>query len=379
MKSVLVWDVPTRLFHWLLAASFVGAWVTAESDEWLPVHTFLGYLMFALIGFRAIWGLIGGRYARFSSFAYSPGEGVTYLSQAIEGCAPRHIGHNPAGAQAIFLLLGLGLLTALSGLFVQGGEEQQGMVAGWLGYGLGKVVKEGHEFFALLMLLVVLVHAAGVIFESWLHRENLARAMVTGQKQAKEGTPASHPHDLVGAVVLMAVVAFGMWWFAYALEEPLEGMAGHDDDAGETAHVAFVGGSLPSNAQWNDECGSCHLAFQPWLLPARSWQSLMAQQNQHFGEDLALEPATVSGLLAFAETHSAEKGMTEAAWKIGRSVPDGATPLRMTETAYWQKKHREIDTADWQKPQVKSRSNCVACHQDAEAGTYEDGAMRLPK
>ena len=366
MPSILVWDLPLRLFHWLFAASFAGAWLTAESDQWLSLHTFLGYLMLGLIGFRLVWGLAGGRYARFSSFLYRPREGLAYLLQAVRGNAARHLGHNPAGSQAVFLLLGLGLLVGLTGLFVQGGEEQHGAAAGLLGYAAGKALKEVHELLASLMLLVVFAHLAGVALESWLHRENLPRSMVTGRKQARAGdsAPAARAHYLVAFLLLLAVAGFSAWWFQYRAASP---------------GLAFVGKKLPESALWQAECGSCHQAFHPSLLPARSWQSLLAQQDRHFGDDLGLDAATVRELLAFAVPNAAERSATEAAWKINRSVKADAAPLRITETPYWARKHREIAAADWNHPKVKSKANCPACHLDADAGTYEDAAMQIPR
>jgi len=378
MQSTLIWDLPLRLFHWLFAASSLGAWLTTESDQWLSLHTFFGYLMLSLIGFRLVWGLTGSRYARFSSFLYGPRVGLDYLRQAIAGSAARHLGHNPAGSQAVFLLLGLGLLVGLSGLFTQGGEEQQGAAAiGGLSFALGKAIKEGHGLLANLMLLVVFAHLAGVALESWLHQENLARSMVTGLKAAESGAPAARPHKLVGLLLLVAVATFGTWWFFYAWHEPVERLGGHDDAANEAPHVAFVGKPLPESAKWQEECGSCHLAFHPSLLPARSWQALLAGQGRHFGDDLGLDAATVAELLAFAVPNAAEQGATEAAWKINRSIPTSSTPLRISETPYWTKKHREIADVDWQNPKVKSKANCAACHRDAEAGTFEDAAMQV--
>ena len=379
MKTILVWDLPLRLFHWLFAFSFAAAWLTAESDEWLSLHAFFGYLMLGLIGFRLVWGLVGSRYARFSSFLYGPRAGLDYLRASLTGHAARHLGHNPAGSQAVYLLLGLGLLAGFSGLFVQGGEEQHGATAGAFGYVVGNLIKEGHGFLANLMLLVVFAHLAGVALESWLHKENLARSMVTGLKAAEPGTPAARPNRLIGLLLLAAVTAFGAGWFFYAWHEPVERMGGHDDAAREAPPVAFVGKTLPESALWQEECGSCHLAFHPSLLPARSWQRLLAGQDRHFRDDLGLEAATVAKLLAFAVPNSAEQHASEAAWKINRSVPADATPLRITETPYWVKKHREIAAADWKNPKVKSKANCAACHQDAEAGTYEDAAMRIPR
>jgi Dihaem cytochrome c len=132
------------------------------------------------------------------------------------------------------------------------------------------------------------------------------------------------------------------------------------------------------NATWESECGGCHLAFHPSLLPVRSWESLLDGQADHFGDDLALDPATLAELRAFARGHAAETALTEAAWKINRSVPAQATPTRITGTGYWKRKHAGIPEAVWQGSGVRTRANCVACHLDAERGTFEDAAMRVP-
>ncbi len=377
MKRILIWDVPTRLFHWLFATSFVVAWLTSEDDQWLSVHTFFGYLMLGLIGFRLIWGVAGGHYARFASFLYSPMVGLAYLRQALSGGGARYLGHNPAGSQSVYLLLALGLAVCITGLFTQGGEEQQGAVAGLVSIAMGRMIKEGHEITAILMLLMVFGHLAGVVVESLLHKENLPRSMITGMKEAPEGAPASRPYRLTGALMLVAVTVFGVWWFFYALHQPIEEHLGYKVGENEP-HVAFVGDKLPDNAQWRDECGSCHLAFHPSLLPARSWQKMMAEQDQHFGTDLALDEATSKALLDFMVTNAAEKSTREAAVKINGSIKPVDTPLRITETAYWDKKHSKISEAEWRLPKVKSKVNCAACHLDAEEGTFEDAAMHIP-
>lgn len=379
MKRILVWDIPTRFFHWLLATSFVVAWLSSESDQWLSVHSFFGYLMLGLIVFRLIWGVAGGHYARFASFWYGPRAGLAYLRQMLAGRAQRYIGHNPAGSQAIFLLLALGLAVGLTGIFTLGGEEQQGTAAGLTGIAAGRIFKEAHEAVATLMLLAVIGHLLGIALESWLHKESLPRAMLTGLKEAAGDTPASRPYRRVGVFLVLAVTAFGAWWFWYALPQPVAGKLMPDKAASGVPAVAFVGAKLPDDPTWREECGSCHLAFHPNLLPARSWRKLMSEQDRHFGADLALDALTAQALLAFMENNAAERGTTEAAFKINRSLRDGATPLRITETPYWVKKHKEIAPADWRLPQVNSRANCAACHLDAEAGTFEDAAMHIPK
>ena len=378
MQRILIWDLPTRVFHWALALSFAGAWLTSESDRWLSVHVFLGYQMLGLVAFRVIWGLLGTHYARFASFWFGPKDALAYLRLVLARRAPRHVGHNPTGSVAIYLLLLLALFVGITGFFTLGGEEQQGAVAGWMGITQGRVVKELHEFSANLMLLLVLGHLAGVVVESWLHKENLVRSMLTGTKLADASAPVVRPRRWVAVFMAVLMVTFGVWWFSYALHAPLEQQTGRPASKLKTPDVAFVGPKLADNAQWREECGSCHLAFHPSLLPGRSWVRIMSEQKQHVGSDLALDAPTTNALLTFLTSNSAEQRKTEPATKIELSIQAGATPLRITETPYWVKKHSHIAAADWQSPMVKSRSNCTACHLDAEAGTFEDAAMRLP-
>jgi hypothetical protein len=106
---------------------------------------------------------------------------------------------------------------------------------------------------------------------------------------------------------------------------------------------------------------------------------LLSQQDRHFGADLGLDSATTTTLLGYARNNAADKHQTEAAFKIDASVPASAAPLRITETPYWVKKHRDVTAAEWTLPWIRSRANCEACHLDAQAATFEDGAMRIPR
>ena len=379
MKQILVWDTPTRLFHWLLVICFAGAWVSSSSDRWLSIHIFLGYLMLGLIAFRLVWGLVGGRYARFTSFVVSPRAAWHYLRDLLAGRDRQYLGHNPAASLAIIAMLVLGVALALTGMFTQGGEERQGAVPGLLSIGAGGWMKEAHESIAILMLLTVGGHLTGIVVGSWLHKENLALTMLTGMKQSPDDALASRPFHAVAVVMALVVLAFGAWWFFYAWHEPVGRGLGLASIKPEPPHVPFGGRALADDPLWREECGGCHLAFHPNLLPARSWKRMMASQGEHFGTDLALDAPTAAAVLAFLVGNSAEISTTEAAFKINRSIPAGVTPLRITETPYWVEKHREIPKSDWQLPLVNSKSNCAACHLDALAGTFEDAAMRIPR
>lgn len=193
-NRILVWDVPTRVFHWLLAASFVGVFVTGDSEKWRDVHVALGYIMLALIAFRFIWGFVGTRYARFSSFAFGPARVVAYLKSLLSGSPEHYVGHNPAGSWVIYGLLSLGLLSGATGYAVYseiGGE--------WL--------EELHELAANGMLALVAVHVGGVLVSSLLHRENLARSMVSGYKKGAGVQGIRRSHWILGTGLLAGAIA----------------------------------------------------------------------------------------------------------------------------------------------------------------------------
>lgn len=217
---VLVWDFPVRVFHWLMVVSFAGAWLTAESERWRQVHVTLGYTMAGLVVFRIVWGLVGPRPARFSSFVRGPLAAARYVGSLLAGRAEHHTGHNPAGALAIMALLVLAAGVTASGW------------ANFNEFG-GHAMEEVHEAAASFMLALVGVHLLGVAVGSWVHRENLVRAMVTGRKSGDPRQGARRPWHAVGIAMLAAVLGFwALQWQAAPV--PADGGAAaqreHDDD-----------------------------------------------------------------------------------------------------------------------------------------------------
>lgn len=219
-RSILVWDAPVRVFHWLMVASFIGAFITAESERWRLLHVTLGYTMAGLVVFRIAWGLIGTRHARFASFVRGPRAVVAYLVSILRGRPEHHTGHNPAGAVAIVALLVLTCVTA---------------AAGWATYYEvgGKWMEALHEGAANAMLAVVVVHVLGVLLGSRLHRENLVLAMVTGRKPGSTQEGIRSTRGAVAGLVLIAVLAF---WVTQWQSTPMVTKAG--DHAPRTAKHA---------------------------------------------------------------------------------------------------------------------------------------------
>ena len=200
-KDILIWDVPVRVFHWMLVLNFTVAWLTAEAEQWRLVHVISGYTVGGLVTFRLLWGLFGTRHARFASFVRGPKAVLSYLADFMRGRHQPFAGHNPAGGLAIMALLLFAVLTTLSGWAFQ--EELAGE---WL--------EDVHETLANLMLALVLLHVAAVLVTSFMTGDHLVKAMWTGRKNSgSDSEGIRRTWRSLGILVLIAVMSF--WWLRW--------------------------------------------------------------------------------------------------------------------------------------------------------------------
>jgi len=209
-NTIRVWDPIVRIGHWALVLSFFVAYFT--EDDFLTQHVWAGYAVGAIVCIRLAWGFIGSEHARFSDFVRSPAATLRYLGDLMGHRARHYIGHNPAGgAMIVALLIGLSG-TVYSGLMLYAIEEDSGPLAGWVAQDNTATVlpaiistaraddddresrngegesgeefwEETHEVFANLLLLLIALHVAGVIYSSYVEKENLPKAMITGRKR----------------------------------------------------------------------------------------------------------------------------------------------------------------------------------------------------
>jgi len=363
-RLVWVWDLPTRLFHWLL----VGAVLTALATEfiapawWLSWHIAAGYTIAALLLFRLVWAVFGSEYSRVASFFYRPRQVIDYLRNLLKLRPPHYIGHNPAGAAMIFALFAVLTGLVATGFIVQGGQEKQGAFAGIATFALGSGARSVHSFLAYALMAMVAAHLAGVLADGRLHKSSLVRAMVTGRKRVPAQLPVqvSRPPRIPAAVLTLA-----------ALFTPAVGaliLLSRMPPLGVPA--------MTPDRVWASECGSCHYAFHPSLLPRASWAALMAGLPDHFGEDAGLPPAAAAEVAAFLQTYAAEDWDTKAARLL--SNVSSADPLRIAAAPFWVRRHRRIGAAVFAAPTVKAKSNCIACHRDADTGRFDAQAIVLP-
>jgi cytochrome b len=238
MNKILVWDIPTRLFHWAFAASLTAAiaigFLVDDDRPIFQLHMLFGIVGLFLLAVRVVMGFVGSRYSRFTSYPLHPRELVGYLINAVLTKTKRYAGNNPGSAMAAVLMFLL-----VPALFLSG-----------IGFG-GEAFEELHEVFAWALLAVIVMHLAGLAWHTLRHRENISLAMVTGRKNGLPEEATSSAQPVWGAIILVLAGGWITALFAShnskaaAVKLPLVGVTlslgenesegakskhGHDDD-----------------------------------------------------------------------------------------------------------------------------------------------------
>ena len=193
-KIIRVWDLPIRLFHWLLVVCITGSFVTINlGDEFIQWHAYFGYSILTLLIFRIIWGFVGSTHARFASFLPTKKAIFDYLS----GSSPRVLGHNPIGAISVFALIFVLCVQVFTGLFVDDEVSFQGPLAKYVPDSISSFLSEIHEGNQVVILTLIAIHIAAIIFYKKFKGEDLIKPMISGDKEIDLSEEAKYlPADL---------------------------------------------------------------------------------------------------------------------------------------------------------------------------------------
>lgn len=222
MRQILVWDLATRLFHWLLVLLIVVCFLTGDDDGFtFAVHAYAGFLVLMLLIFRLGWGFIGSRHSRFSDFFYSWTTVRRYAISLLRFKPERYVGHNPLGSWMVILMLVTLTTTTLTGILMVTNEAR------WL--------DDIHESLGSFMQVLVLVHIAGVLIDRLMTGDKIVRAMITGQKEladdvAKSEVPAA---GIWRALIFAGLVLLGGFYLFQQIDysTKVAAFATNDDDA----------------------------------------------------------------------------------------------------------------------------------------------------
>ncbi|WP_353410081.1 cytochrome b/b6 domain-containing protein [Arenicella sp. 4NH20-0111] len=215
VNTLLVWDLPTRLFHWALVCSIVYAWVSVEILEDMEQHFYAGYSVLTLILFRLIWGLIGSKYSRLKRLFFPLSETLKYAKglfsrKSTAAKNQEHLGHNPLGSLSVIAILSILLIQATLGMFSTDGYVF-GPLAGLLSAETRDQITQLHLDNIVLIYAILGLHVAAIFFHQVVKKENLTRTMITGKKAGESAHPETHKSPWLALAILILCAGFVYW------------------------------------------------------------------------------------------------------------------------------------------------------------------------
>ena len=216
--AVRVWDLPTRLFHWILAACVVGSVVSAKiGGGAMTWHFRFGYAILTLLAFRLLWGFVGGHWSRFRAFVYAPSTSLRYLRGRSEPHEHHHVGHNPLGAWSVLALLGMLVVQVSTGLIADDEIANNGPLSRYVATATSLAATSWHKTYGQwIIIALVVLHVAAIAFYWFRRRQNLVAPMLHGDKLLTKDVPASidTATSRVLALAIAAACAGGVAWLA---------------------------------------------------------------------------------------------------------------------------------------------------------------------
>jgi len=209
-RSVRVWDLPTRLFHWLLVILVITSYVTGNiGGNAMQYHEWSGFAILALLMFRLVWGFVGSRESRFATFVYGPSAVISYARILLRRSSVHYLGHNPLGGWSIIALLFTLLVQAATGLFANDDIVTEGPLFDWVGKAASDWLTKVHKLNQQVIIGLVCIHVAAVLFYFFYKRQNLVLPMITGVKpwHGAEAEPAAGRTWLAVLIAGLAALA----------------------------------------------------------------------------------------------------------------------------------------------------------------------------
>ena len=367
-RKIYVWPLCIRTFHWLYALSFFIAFGLIWFENLLTLHVAFGMVFLLLALFRLSWGIVGPLYSNFRCFDFQGDRFVNYILHLF-GQKEKTPGHNPASSWGAMVMLILGFFLGMTGLLLYGIQEGRGITSFLNPYFFGYMDPIGliHTVVAYLLLVVVVIHIGGVVFEHLYHRTGIIWSMFTGYKCDTGGIDVrlDWKQNFFALFFL-----FGSVWIYYYIVHS-------SDNALVKSRFADIDyeKAQPVLAL---ECGDCHIVFPAYLLPEKSWNMIMDTLEDHYGEELDLDVEDAETIRAYLLQHSAGHSTREAAVKLLASVKGRENVFSIVRTPYWRRRHKAISPEVFKSKAVDSKYSCDACHPDILKGRIEDDAIRLP-
>jgi len=214
-KTLKIWDLPVRLFHWSLVSLFIAAYITnALGTSYFKYHLWCGYAIIVLVSFRIIWGLVGTYHARFSNFVRNPITTLKYAISVVKKNEKHYVGHNPLGAVMVIVLLIAILVQAVTGLFTNDEIFNTGPLYGYISDSLSLQLTSLHRQLFYWILGAVVLHILAVLIHVFFKHDNIIKAMFTGKKSAQhaEDGKSIGSSRIILAIIIIALLSLLLAW-----------------------------------------------------------------------------------------------------------------------------------------------------------------------
>lgn len=362
MRKSYIWSMPTRVFHWLFVLLILLAFLSDDEAKLLNYHAIAGYAVLLLLIFRAFWGFFGPKHSLFKDFPANLQSSKDFLKNIFEE-KQKYIGHNPLASYVLIAMFIVAFLTILTGILAFGVQEGKGILA-FLNSSYFKdmkLFKEIHELLSNLFIALIIAHLSGILVDRLLHKKHeTLNSIITGYKVTNDDE--SIKLNIYQKVFAGIMFIFFIGFLCFNLYKPTNIL---------TASIYKPVDYQTQNAAFVNECASCHTLYPPNLLPKKSWELIMSNLENHFGDDASIDEELNKNILAFLLKNSAETSSMKSSWKFLNSIADKDI-IAMTKTTYWEKTHKNIPKEIFDNEKVKSKANCKACHTDIEKGLIDN-------
>ncbi len=367
--KVYVWNLSARIIHWMIAISFTAAFTTSFYENLLDSHVALGFIFGTMIIYRIIWGFIGPKYAQFKHFMLKPSQFIFYFKEKAQNRWRKiPAGHNPASSWYTIWALFMGTIIIISGVLLLGIQESEGFLS-YLNDDYTSYIGELdliHRYASYIFVAWIIIHITGVLVEQFWHKTHMVFAMVTGYKKT-DGEDTEVKKHLRIFSFLVIIISILTYLFVVSSDYNFLTTKKYSDIYYEEVHPIYY-----------EKCGDCHKTYPTHLLPKESWKKIMYSLDNHRGEKITDENITKSeqkSILKFLLENSAETSKQEAAIKIMKSLGK-RRPKSITKTPYWRETHKNIPKHVYKSKEIKDKSNCFACHKNAEHGNFDDSNIK---
>lgn len=361
MTKSYIYTLVNRLGHLYFIILFALAYIFANFNPLFSWHNFLGVLFLLGICFRIFWGFFGTKYSLFKDFEY---KGILayflFYFKEKRSFTP----HNVASSFAIILMLFLGVLTGFSGLLAYGSEQGGGIFAKlYFHYSLFDF-KTLHKLSVNCLLAVILVHILGAFLDKFYHKNDTLNSIISGYKitKHKENVRLNALQKAICVIYLLLLS-----WFIWYLFYPKNTLLGLNFEPS----VFYEKNAFKL---YQKECGSCHFDYPPFLLTLNAWEKIMGNLENHYGTDASLDEEDKEQILAFLKQNNAlnfdtkfRKSLKETLNELSK---EENSTISITKYEFYKKAHQNLNPQIFQRKLVK-KENCIACHKDAAAGTFQ--------